>query len=144
MNLILSEFLFRQRIKTDNLKLTLEDFGGKFMEQSMIEKIPNKVAHDLYCIYTDYESDFTGTYTVILGCKVTSFDNIPKGFITKTIPSTSYLVFKSKGKLPDCVVDTWSNIWQSDLNRKYIADFDVYGPEAQNPENAVVYTYISV
>lgn len=125
-------------------RVDIGELWRKFMGQSLIENIPNKVSDDIYCIYTDYESDFNGSYTTILGCKVTSFDNIPEGFISKTIPATHYLIFKSKGRLPECLVHTWSNIWQSDLNRKYIADFDFYGQEAQNPENAVVDTYVSV
>ena len=117
---------------------------SKFMGQGWLKKIPNKATDDIYCIYTDYESDFNGQYTTILGCKVTSLDHIPSGLIGKTIPSSKYLVFKSNGKLPDCIVETWKNIWQSVTNRKYIADFDVYGQEAQNSENASVNTFVSI
>jgi predicted transcriptional regulator YdeE len=117
---------------------------SKFMGQNLIELIPNKNSNDIYCIYTNYESDFNGLYTTILGCKVNSFDNIPEGFISWTIPKTKYQVYKSTGKLPDSVVKTWTNIWQSDISRKYVADFEVYGQKSQNPENAEVDTYVSI
>lgn len=125
-------------------QIDIGELWGQFIGQSLIEKISNKVTRDIYCIYTDYESDFYGPYTTILGCKVASFKNIPEGFVSKTIPATKYLLYKSEGKLPDCVAETWSNIWKSDTNRKYIADFDIYGQQAQNSENALVDTYLSV
>ncbi len=117
---------------------------GKFMGQNLIDKVPNKLAHEIYCIYTDYENDFNGQYTTIIGCKVNSFENIPEGLTTWTIPTTKYKVYKSIGKLPECVMMTWTNIWHSDINRKCVADFDVYGQKAQNWEHAEVDTYVSI
>ena len=117
---------------------------SKFMGQNLIEEIPNKKSEDIYCIYTNYESDFNGLYTTILGCRVNSFDNIPEGFISWTIPKTKYNVYKSTGKLPDSVVKTWTDIGQSDISRKYAADFDVYGQKSQNQESAEVNTYVSI
>ena len=122
----------------------ISNLWAKFIGQNLIEQIPNKDANDIYCIYADYESDFNGPYTTILGCRVNSFDTIPHGFNNWTIPKTKYQVYKSAGKLPDCVVMTWINIWQSDVERKYIADFDLYGQKAQNPEHAEVDTYVSI
>ena len=82
---------------------------GKFMGGNFIEQIPNKETDDVYCIYTDYESDFNGPYTTILGCRVNSFDNVQEDFVSKTIPPTKYQVYKSIGKLPDSVVMRWAN-----------------------------------
>jgi len=33
-------------------------------------------------------------------------------------------------------------IWQSDIDRKYIADFDVYGEKALDSQNAEVDIYV--
>ncbi len=120
------------------------ELWGKFMGQNIIETIPNKVSYDIYCVYTDYESDENGAYTTILACKVSSLDVIPEGLVAKQIPATKYQAHTASGKLPDCVVATWTHIWQTPIARKYMADFDVYGEKAQNPENAEVITYLSV
>ena len=117
---------------------------GAFFGNNLIEQIPNKENNDVYCLYTEYESDFMGMYTTVIGCRVASLENIPAGFTGVTIPKSKYLVYKSAGKLPECVGMTWGQIWESDLNRKYTADFDVYGEKAQNLENAEVETYVSV
>jgi predicted transcriptional regulator YdeE len=120
------------------------DLWGMFIEQNLIDQIPNKLTNDVYCVYTDYESDFNGPYTTIIGCKVNSIDEIPAKFIGRTIPKTKYQVYKSIGRFPDSVMKTWIDIWNSDIPRKYVADFDLYGPSAQNPENAEVDTYVSI
>ena len=120
------------------------DLFGIFFRDNLIEKIPNKESNDVYCIYTKYESDFKAPYTAIIGCRVTSLETVPTGLIRITIPALKYLVFKSIGKLPESVGMTWNQIWQSAINRKYIADFDVYGQKAQNPNDAEVDTYVSI
>lgn len=116
----------------------------KFFNDNMINQIPDKISDDIYCIYTDYESDVNGAYTTILGCKVTSMENIPEGFVSKTILKAMFRLYKSTGKLPDSVLATWGHIWQTPIERKYLADFDVYGQKSQDPHNAEVETYLSV
>lgn len=123
----------------------LPTLWATFMGQGIIEKIPNKLSDDLYCMYTDYEQDHTRPYTTILGCKVSTLETIPEGMVGKTIESENYTKFVAKGDLAHGVVlDTWIKIWNSDLPRNYTADFEVYGPNAQNPENAEVTIFIAV
>jgi len=55
------------------------DLWGRFMSKGIIEHIPNKLEESIYSLYTDYETDHTGAYTAVIGCKVSSFDEIPKG-----------------------------------------------------------------
>jgi Uncharacterized protein conserved in bacteria len=119
------------------------ELWDKFMKQNLIAQIPNKVNNDIYCLYTDYESDFMGAYTTFLGCKVTSLDTVPESLIGKEIPKTTCNHYKAVGALPYCVGEIWGEIWQSNIDRKYIADFDVYGEKAQNPQEAEVFVSIS-
>lgn len=106
--------------------------------------IPNKISDDIYCIYTDYESDYTGEYTTILGCQVSKIDAISDRLIVKEIPACTYNKYISEGEMPYCVGKTWAQIWQSDLDRKYLADFDIYGEGAKDPKNARIITYLSI
>lgn len=110
------------------------------------ELLPNKSTEDIYCVYTDYESDYTGSYTTIIGYKVTSIEKIPTnlGLTIKEIPSSVYYKYVSEGELPSVVGDTWTHIWQSNIDRRYTADFDVYGEEVKNPANAKISTYLSI
>ncbi|CAA9194544.1 hypothetical protein FLA105534_00203 [Flavobacterium bizetiae] len=118
---------------------------NKFMTEEIQGKIPNKVSGDIFCIYTDYEKDHTKPYTTILGCKVESLDNIPEDMVGKTIESADYEELIAKGNLSEGIVyNKWLEIWNSDLNRSFTADFEIYGSKTQNPENAEVDIYIAL
>jgi predicted transcriptional regulator YdeE len=117
----------------------------KFMVQGMLEKIPSKIDDTLYCIYTDYESDYTKPYTTILGCKVANADNVPDGMVVKTFAGGSYTKYTAKGNLMQGIVfNEWVKIWDRDIVRAYTADFEVYGEKAQNPANAEVDIFIAI
>lgn len=116
----------------------------RYFADNLTVQIKNKLTDEIYCVYTNYESDFNGKYTTIIGSKVSSINAIPEGLTGIVVPRSNYLSFISTGKLPDSVVATWQRIWQMPINRKYIADFDVYGEKAQDPANAIVETYVSV
>jgi len=135
-------------VRTTNVNnKALKDIGelfGNFVSQNILEKIPNKISEDLYCVYTDYESDFNGPYKTIIGCKVSSLNDIPTGLIGKTIPESKYQVYRSTGKLSISLAKTWEGIWNSDLNRRYSADFDIYGEKAKDFENAELDTYVAI
>jgi predicted transcriptional regulator YdeE len=135
-------------VRTTNVNnKALKDIGelfGNFVSQNMMGKIPEKVTEEIYCVYTDYESDFNGPYTAIVGCKVSSLDDIPTGFIGKTIPDAKYQVYTSTGKLSVSLTKTWEEIWNTDLDRRYSADFDIYGDKAKDFENAEVDTYVAI
>jgi len=115
------------------------------MSEEIQSKIPNKVSEDLFCIYTDYEKDHTKPYTTILGCKVESLDVVPENMIGKTIESANYKELIAKGNLSEGIVfNKWLEIWNSDLDRSFTADFEVYGEKTQNPEKAEVAIYIAL
>lgn len=121
------------------------DLFKRFFDDNIADLIPNKESDDLYCMYTDYENDFRNEYTVIVGCKISEIENLPDGLTVKYISGGKYKKYTSKGELYTCVGNTWSDIWlSSGIDRKYEADFDVYGKDAQDPQNAIVYTYLSI
>jgi predicted transcriptional regulator YdeE len=117
----------------------------KFMLEESIHKIPNKIDDTIYCIYTDYEKDHTKPYTTILGCKVENLNNIPEGMIGKTFAEALYAKRSPKGNLlKGLVYNEWLQIWNSDLNRTFTADFEVYGEKSQDMENAEVDIFVGI
>jgi len=117
----------------------------KFISEGIAEKIPNKINHSIYSVYTDYEKDHTKPYTTILGCVVESLDFIPDEMVGITIETGSYEKFIAKGNLNDgIVINEWIKIWNSDLDRSFTSDFEIYGEKAQNPENAEVDIFIAI
>lgn len=118
---------------------------NKFFAEGILAKIPNKVNSNLHCIYTDYEKDHTAPYTTILGCQVENLKEVPDGLIGKTFPEANYEVFTAKGNLMEgAVYNEWTKIWNADISRTFIADFEVYGEKSHNPENAEVDIFIGI
>lgn len=117
----------------------------KFMQENVLENIPNKIDKTIYSIYTDYEKDHTKPYTTLLGCKVESLDHIPEGMIGKAFEGGDYIQFTAKGNLKEgLVINEWLKIWNMDLPRIFTADFERYGEKAQNPSDAEVDILIAV
>jgi len=135
-------------IKTTNKNgQAMADIGQaweRFYSEALHSKIPAKVDEDIYAVYTDYQSDYQGKYTFILGCKVSSLAKIPNGFEGRTFKGGRYLKYIAKGKMPDAVANQWEKIWQDEdkLDRAYACDFEVYSRKYQNPDNAEVDLYI--
>ena len=116
-----------------------------FLEEGVIDKIPNKISSEIYCVYTDYEGDYLAPYNVILGCKVHNLDTIPHKMVGKQIPEGKYVKHVAKGNLNEGVLFmAWQDIWNSDMDRGYTADFEVYGERAKNPEDAEVEIFVAV
>lgn len=125
----------------------IEALWVKFWGEGISKQIPNKISEDIYAVYTDYETDFTGHYTTIIGLPVSSLDNIPKGFVGITIETGVYQKFVSKGKMPEAVFNTWLEIWRNEelnLKRAYKADFTIHGQKYYDGEKAEVETFISI
>lgn len=125
----------------------IETLWGRFWNEEIQKQIPNKVNDEIYAVYTDYESDFTGYYTTIIGLPVSSLENIPQGFIGITIETSSYQKFISKGKMPEAVFNTWLEIWgnkELNLKRAYKADFTIHGKKYNDGNEAEVETFISI
>jgi predicted transcriptional regulator YdeE len=118
---------------------------NQFMSENVLENIPNKIDTEIYSIYTNYEGDHTEPYDTILGCKVSSLDNIPEGMVGKAFEGGKVAKFTAKGNLEDNIVyKAWLDIWNVDLNRTYTADFEVYGAKSMDRANAEVDIFIAV
>ncbi|MGB0887190.1 MAG: GyrI-like domain-containing protein [Vicingaceae bacterium] len=118
---------------------------NKFMTENYVEKIPNKIDSSILAIYTNYQGDHTEPYDTIIACKVSSLKNIPEGMVGQEFTKGNYMKFIAKGDLTQGVVyNAWVNIWKKDLERVHIADFEVYGENAQNPKDAEVNIFVSV
>jgi predicted transcriptional regulator YdeE len=84
----------------------------------------------VFSVYTDYESDANGAYTVVVGQ-----DAAPSASPERTvrIPAGRYAVFTSSGEMPAAVVAGWGQVWAyfgtpGAPARAYSTDFEQYDP----------------
>ncbi len=124
----------------------------RFMQEHVLEHIPNKTNPDLYAVYTDYVSDANGDYTLVIGAKVGTVSDslIPSGMVRTEIPAGQYAVFTcDRGPAAKVVVERWKRIWSyyespGNGERAHRADFEVYDQRAADPNNAQVDIYIGL
>jgi|SRR5579863_3246064 len=128
--------------QNDKANKDIGDLWTKFMSENIQSKISGKYSDDLYCIYTDYETDHTGWYTAVIGCRVSEAGD--DGMFIALVPSGSYRVYRPDGKFPDCVADTWRHIWEDGSGRKYIADYDLYKAGAKSFEETKAEIYVGI
>jgi len=124
-----------------------QDIGGlwtKFMSEGILQQLNGRVNDDIYCVYTDYESDYTGSYTTLLGCKVISIDDQPKEMECLNVPAGKYLAHSLSGKFPENVHQAWNEIWNGDADRAYTADFDLYSANAKSFAETEVKIFLAV
>lgn len=97
----------------------------------------NKKAIGLYC---DYNED--GTYTVLTGCEVTA-DPQDGNLDVKTIPAGRYAKFTVKGDVAKAVGDSWSEIWNTPLERTFTGDFEEYQEDCDG-KSGTIFIYIAI
>lgn len=137
-------------VKTTNQNgqavMDIGQLWGKLYTENIIDKIPNKKGSDVYSIYTDYETDYTGNYTTIIGMEVSSLDVIPEGLIGREFQPQKFIQFTAKGEFPQAIAETWKEIWGKDaeLNRSYTYDYEIYSAKSTNGENSEVDIFIAV
>jgi len=119
------------------------DLWTRFVSEGVQHKIPGKLSEDVYCIYTDYETDHTGWYTAVIGCRV-SEPEIDTVWFTALVPAGTFRVYQPMGKFPDCVADTWMQIWQDGVTRNYLADYDLYKAGAKSFEETETEIHLGV
>lgn len=113
--------------KPDEGPIDIPKLWERFKNEEVYFRIPNKASDDVIGLYCDYESDHTGAYSLVIGCPVTSLENIPEGFVGKEVPESTYAVFPISGEFPQSLINAWGEVWNTPLNRTFSGDFELYG-----------------
>jgi len=72
-------------------------------------------------------------------------DEVPEGLKGIILPGGKFKKYVANGDpQTGSVYNKWIEIWNSDLNRAYNADYEVYDERAQNGDDSVVEILISV
>jgi len=119
------------------------DLWTRFMAEGIAGQIPEKLSDDVYCVYTDYESDYMGWYTAVIGCGVSEAVAVD-GLFTAMIPAGNYRVYKPEGEFPASVANTWMQIWEDGAGRAYIADYDLYKAGAKSFEETETEIFVGI
>lgn len=125
-------------------KVTIESFSingssirtNNSLESSSAGKIPalwgqfyssqTVPTEQVYGVYSEYESDVSGEFTVTVGTKS---DELTKSNVN--IKSGTYLVFPANGPMPTAIINSWKAVWEHfsrthSYERAYATDFEEY------------------
>ncbi len=75
-------------------------------------------------------------------CEVTEVSDLPHETEVRRIPAGQYAKFVVKGNMLTAVREFWRELWNMDLNRAFVCDFEEY--QNADPENAEIHMYISL
>jgi predicted transcriptional regulator YdeE len=118
---------------------------AEFLQTNASAKIKSRtVPPTMYAVYSDYESDWRGEYSYLIGCGVTRAGTVPEDMEVRKIPAQTYAVFNAKGQMPDEVIAIWSMVWLSDLPRIYTFDFEAYDSRFARPKAKEVDVCVAV
>lgn len=103
------------------------------LHQQFDEKVPvnYKNGARVYGVYYNYESDFSGEFSVMAGTDQVD-SPLAENLENITVPGGTYMVFEAKGEVPQVVIETWSKIWEyfsadnTQYQRSYTTDFEFY------------------
>lgn len=118
-----------------------EKFYGGIYRQ-----IPHKANEFALGIYTEYENDENGSYTVMTACEVSSADE-NNSLETRKIPAGKYAEFVIEGDMNTSeqlaeIGRLWQEIWKMNLNRSFVADFEEY--RSVDPNKADIHIFIGL
>lgn len=109
-------------------------------------QIPHKSNEFALGIYTEYENDENGGYTVMTACEVSAVDE-NNSLETRKIPAGKYAEFVIEGELNTSeqleeISRLWQEIWKMNLNRSYTANFEEY--RSADPNKADIHIFIGL
>ncbi|MER2565210.1 MAG: effector binding domain-containing protein [Myxococcaceae bacterium] len=94
---------------------------------------PPEADPHLYAAYTQYDSDFRGPYTFVLGVRAAPSTRIA-GLELVSVPRGPFESFTAEGVPQQTLWKTWSEVWQrwpaGAEGRRYAVDFERYTPAA--------------
>lgn len=128
----------------------IQELWGQFFQANLAEKKSVVHPHLTYGLYTDYESDATGPYTLLIGHETESAsEEGGNSFTTALVPESDYLVFTTaKGRMEEVVPAAWGEIWKyfedAPEQRSYTGDFELYDASSGDPSELEVQIYIAV
>ena len=131
--------------RTNNKNPEMYSVIGGLWEQFYREvytAIPNKTTGKALGIYTDYAGAEWDDYTVLVACAV---DEVPaeiNGATIRKIPAGRYAKFVIKGDVQQAVAAFWQSLWNMELPRSFVCDFEEY--QDGDLEQTEIHIYIGL
>jgi len=110
----------------------LPSLWQRFFRDGVLTRVPNQIPNSpVFGVYSHYESEASGFYTVTAGMAISGPPPSPSEFTTVDIKEGEYLVFEAKGPMPQAVIGAWMRVWtffekNEKIIRRFATDFEEY------------------
>jgi predicted transcriptional regulator YdeE len=114
-----------QRLEASVAATEIPRLWQRFQREHALPRPPGDAA--TYAVYCDYESDWRGAYTLVLGVAAAADAPVPAGMRRVAIPPGRYARFSANGDPAQVIWQTWMHIntvWCG--ARQYLADYERY------------------
>lgn len=128
------------RVRNDD-PAAIGSLWAQFQSRDLATVLGVSASQNVYCVYHEYEGGFLDPYRMTIGYRVSAATEIPAGLYRAQIAEQDMATFRAEGPQPETLIGQWQAIWQGDLNRAYIADYDIY--DAARPDLVVVHVGIT-
>jgi predicted transcriptional regulator YdeE len=132
------------REERDPATARIPGLWGRFMAGDVAGAIAGRKGETVYAVYSDYESDHHGAYSLTLGWAVEPSAKAPAGLARVEVPAGRYAVLTSeRGPAPRVVPQLWQRVWSASEGelggrRAFRVDFEVYDERSRDPADAEV------
>ena len=116
----------------------------EFWNKNIFSFTENKKNNKMYGVYTNYDGDYTKPYDFYACCEIEDSKNNNDEFSVVSVPESKYAKFSIRGNYDESAGKLWSEIRNTELDRKYTYDFEVYHNDGNDPENQLLEIYIAV
>lgn len=123
-----------------NMGAMIVELWNRFYSNGIVETLKEKKA-PVFGVYTEYESDEKGDYTVIAGCeteKISEKERVSPEYKCCRIPAGCYAKFTVEGNGEE-VAAAWREIWQMNLSRTFESDFEEYQEDREKGLRIQIY-----
>jgi predicted transcriptional regulator YdeE len=123
---------------------------SEFAQRHLDAAISHRVDNRLIVVYSDYASDEKGDYEYLLGAKVSSIAELPRGASYRQVAAGAYAVFRTRaGPAWRVVPDEWRRIWSmppAELGgrRAFATDYEVYEGQSVDREDRPVEIHVGL
>ncbi len=114
--------------------------GGLWQKLDKVASIQGRKNEKYIGLYTDYVGM---EYNTTVGCEIEKDAVIPKDMIEKIIPAGKYAKFVLHGDVVKTVQKAWQEIWEMNLERTFIADFEEY-QQGNDMDNMEIHVYVAI
>jgi predicted transcriptional regulator YdeE len=105
----------------------------RFCDDKVSDRVPQRLpgSSEVIAVYFDFKSGYQDQYSLIVGHKVSSLDNLPPEMGGVLVRPGRYLRFPVEARTVPALLDAWHAIWQffelsHEYDRTYGTDYELY------------------